>query len=119
MSAESKNTTALLPDGPQDLAGLAEYAPGAVVSRTLAETGGGTLTLFAFAEGQGLSEHSAPFDAIVNVVDGEGTFTVGGAPHRVGAGQILRMPAHIPHSVRAHKPFKMLLIMLRENRKTP
>ncbi len=114
MSAESKKTPALLPDGPQDLAALTAYGPGSVVSRTLAETTGGTLTLFAFAEGQGLSEHSAPFDAIVNVVDGEGTFTVGGTPHRVRAGQILRMPARVPHSVRAHQPFKMLLIMLRE-----
>ncbi len=114
MNAEKKDATALLPDGPQDLAALADYAPGSVVSRTLAETTGGTLTLFAFAEGQGLSEHSAPFDAVVNVVDGEGTFTVGGVAHRVGAGQILRMPARVPHAVRASRPFKMLLIMLRE-----
>jgi quercetin dioxygenase-like cupin family protein len=103
----------LLPVAPSGLAGLVDYAPKAIVSRTIAETAGGTLTVFAFAEGQGLSEHSAPFDALVNVLDGEGEFIVGGTPHRVQVGQILRMPAGIPHAVRANQPFKMMLIMLR------
>jgi quercetin dioxygenase-like cupin family protein len=105
----------LLPVAPSDLVGLVDYAPAAIVSRTVAETKGGSVTLFAFAEGQGLSEHSAPFDALVNVLDGEGEFTVGGKPYRLRAGQILRMPANIPHAVRAPQPFKMMLIMLRGN----
>lgn len=104
----------MLPATPCDLAGLVEYAPGSVVSRTVADAKAGTVTVFAFAEDQGLSEHSAPFDALVNVIEGEGEFTVGGETHRVTAGQILRMPAEVPHSVRAAKPFKMMLIMIRE-----
>jgi len=103
-----------LPAVPVGLAGLVDYAPGAIVSRTVAENGGGNVTLFAFAAGQGLSEHSAPFDALVTVLDGEGVFVVGGQPHRVAAGQILRMPANIPHAVRGGQPFKMMLVMLRE-----
>jgi quercetin dioxygenase-like cupin family protein len=105
-----------LPTVPVDLAGLVNYAPGAIVSRTVAENGGGNVTLFAFAVGQGLSEHSAPFDALVSVLDGEGEFIVGGQSHRVAVGQILRMPANIPHAVRAGQPFKMMLVMLREKK---
>ncbi len=104
----------LLPAVPCDLAGLVEYAEDSVVSRTIADAKSATVTVFAFARGQGLSEHSAPFDALVNVIEGEGEFTVGGEKHRVSAGQILRMPADVPHSVRAAKPFKMMLIMIRE-----
>lgn len=103
----------LLPVAPCDLAGLVAYAPDAVVSRTIAQTPGGTATVFAFAEGQGLSEHSAPFDALVSVLDGEGEFIVGGQVHLVRTGQILRMPANLPHAVNAKAPFKMMLIMLR------
>lgn len=97
-----------------DLPGLVEYADGAVVSRTIAENKAGTITLFAFDAGQGLSEHTAPFDALVQVIDGEGGVTIGGKPCRVKAGQIVLMPAAIPHAVRAEKRFKMLLTMLRE-----
>jgi len=111
--ANLKKTKELLPTTPCDLAGLVVYAPDAIVSRTIDQTTGGTLTVFAFAEGQNLSEHSAPFDAIVNVLDGEGEFIVGGTAHRVSAGQILRMPANIPHAVNAPAPFKMMLIMLK------
>jgi len=96
-----------------DLAGLVEYADGSVVSRTIAETRTATVTLFAFSEGQGLSEHSAPFDAFVHVLDGEAELTIGGKPVKPTAGQIAVMPANIPHAVRAVKPFKMLLTMLR------
>jgi quercetin dioxygenase-like cupin family protein len=96
-----------------DLAGLVQYADGAIVSRTIAEGPGGTVTLFAFDSGQALSEHSAPFDAIVVVLDGRAELTIGGSPVAASAGQMVVMPAHIPHAVRAPGRFKMLLVMLR------
>lgn len=95
------------------LAGMAEYGEGAVVSRTLVENAAGTVTLFAFDEGQGLSEHTAPFDALVQVLDGESEITIGGKPNRVAAGEAILMPAGVPHALRATKRFKMLLTMLR------
>jgi quercetin dioxygenase-like cupin family protein len=119
MSAREKNGRArqgrerLLVAKSYDLAALAEYAEGSIVSRTIAENRAGTLTLFAFDRGQGLSEHSAPFDAIVHVLDGEAQLRIGGRPRRARAGQIVIMPADVPHSVRARRRFKMLLIMLR------
>jgi quercetin dioxygenase-like cupin family protein len=92
---------------------MVDYAEGSIVSRTLVESKGGTVTLFALDAGQSLSEHTAPFDAFVFVFDGEGEFTVGGKAHRVTTGQVLMMPADIPHAVKAEEPFKMLLTMLR------
>ncbi len=94
-------------------AALVEYASGSVVSRTLLDRKAGTLTLFAFDAGQGLSEHTAPYDATVQVLDGEGVFTVGGEALAVTKGELLVMPAGVPHSVHAPAPFKMLLIMIR------
>lgn len=95
------------------LTGLVDYGEGAVVSRTLMASGAGTVTVFAFDAGQGLSEHTSPYDALVEVVEGEGEFVVGGTPSHVGEGQIILMPAGIPHAVRAGRRFKMLLTMLR------
>lgn len=95
------------------LSALVDYGPGAVVSRTLLDRPAGTLTVFAFDEGQGLSEHTAPYDATVEVVEGAGEFTVGGQVHTVRGGELLIMPAGVPHSVRARERFKMLLIMIR------
>lgn len=92
---------------------LVAYQEGSVVSRTLVDRKVGTLTLFAFAQGEGLSEHTAPFDAVVHILDGEAEITVDGTVHQVGAGQLLIMPAHRPHSLRASQPFKMMLIMIR------
>jgi len=97
-----------------DLEKLIDYGEGAVVSRTLVETEASTITLFAFDQGQGLSEHSTPFDALVQVLDGEGEFTIGGEAHTVAKGQIILMPANVPHAVRATRRFKMLLTMLRK-----
>jgi len=96
-----------------DITGMVNYSEGSIVSRTLIESKAGTVTLFAFEAGQSLSEHTAPFDALVLVLDGEGEFTVGGQIHNVAAGQALLMPANIPHAVKAEKPFKMLLLMIR------
>ena len=91
-----------------------DYAPGAIVSKTIAKTATATMTLFAFDAGQGLSEHSAPFDAYVMVLDGSTRLTIGGEKVTARAGETVRMPANIPHAVHAPKPFKMLLLMLRE-----
>lgn len=92
---------------------LVQYQPGAVVSRTLIDKKIGTLTLFAFDDGQGLSEHTAPFDACVQIVDGAADITIAGEVQRVSAGQMIIMPANIPHALRAAGKFKMLLVMIR------
>ena len=92
---------------------LAAYQDGAVVSRTLLKRGGGTVTLFAFDEGQSLSEHTTPFDAIAHVLEGEALITIAGAPLKVGAGEMVLMPASQPHAVMATTRFKMLLTMMR------
>lgn len=89
------------------------YQPGSVVSRTLIDKKIGTLTLFAFDAGQGLSEHTAPFDAVVEVLDGTAAVTIDGTLHQVAAGQMIIMPANLPHSLKAEVPFKMLLVMIR------
>lgn len=93
---------------------MTTYAPGSVVSRTLLDHPAGTLTLFSFDADQGLSEHTAPYDATVLILDGEARITIEGNPRTVTAGQMVIMPAGIPHSLRAVKPFKMLLIMIRQ-----
>jgi quercetin dioxygenase-like cupin family protein len=95
------------------LSSLVEYAPGSVVSRTLVKSNAGTLTLFAFDAGQGLSEHSAPFNALVQVVEGEVALTIGGQPVPARAGEIVLMPANVPHALHASTRFKMLLTMIR------
>lgn len=100
-----------------DLKALVDVADGAVVSRTLLQKETGNITMFAFDQGQGLSEHTSPFDAVVEVVEGEGTFIIDGEPQTVKAGEMLIMPANIPHDVQAAAaPFKMLLIMIRSEK---
>jgi len=90
-----------------------EYANGSVVSKTLIKKDIGNVTLFAFDEGQGLSEHTAPFDAVVYILDGEAKITIGGQPQDVVGGEMLIMPANISHALHAKAPFKMLLVMIR------
>lgn len=97
----------------RNLAGLISYQEGSVVSRTLIDKKIGTITVFAFDEGQGLSEHTAPYDAFVQVVDGEAEITIAGTPHRLRSGEIIIMPANHPHAVKALTQFKMLLVMIR------
>jgi quercetin dioxygenase-like cupin family protein len=92
---------------------LVAYNEGSVVSKTLIDKKIGTVTMFSFDAGQGLSEHTAPFDAFVQVVDGEAEVTINGLLQTVAAGQIIIMPANIPHELKAIKPFKMLLVMIR------
>ncbi len=89
------------------------YVPGSIVSRTIARNKGGSLTLFAFDAGQELSEHTAPFDAFVQVLDGSVELTIGGQPVEAQAGETVLMPAGVPHAVHARERFKMLLSMVR------
>jgi quercetin dioxygenase-like cupin family protein len=96
-----------------DLEGMVKYQAGSIVSRTLIDKKTGTVTLFAFEAGQGLSEHTAPFDAMVCVVDGEAEISISGSPLRVKKGEMVIMPANEPHAVRAVQKFKMMLIMIR------
>lgn len=95
------------------VAELVGYNAGAVVSRTIVQNGAGNITLFAFDAGQGLSEHTAPFDAFVQVLDGRARITIGGKAVELGAGEVVLMPASVPHAVQALQRFKMLLVMLR------
>jgi quercetin dioxygenase-like cupin family protein len=95
------------------LDGLIAYQAGAVVSRTVIDKPVGTVTLFAFDKGQGLSEHTAPFDALVNVIDGEVEITISGKPFKVKAGEMLIMPANDPHALKALTRFKMMLVMIK------
>ncbi len=109
----STTKRAPLLSGPQPLAGLIDYQEGAIVSRTLIQQPAGTVTLFAFAEGEGLSEHTAPYDALFYVVEGEATVEVDGERYQVPAGHVILLPAHRPHAVEAPGAFKALLIMIR------
>jgi len=88
-----------------------DYAPNSIVSSTVADNDAGTMTVFAFDTGQRLSTHSAPYDAHAYVLDGEALITVDNEPYTVAAGQMIVMPANVPHSVEAARRFKMLLVM--------
>ncbi|WP_321211341.1 cupin domain-containing protein [Methanothermobacter sp. DP] len=92
---------------------LIDYQDDSVVSREIIRKDTGTVTLFAFDRGQGLSEHTAPFDAMVQVIEGEAEITISGEKNRVAAGEMIIMPANEPHAVMAVEPFKMLLTMIR------
>ena len=94
-------------------ASFIDYQEGSVVSKTLLQQPTGTVTLFAFAEGQGLSEHSAPFDAMVVVLDGKAEIIIAGTPNVVSAGEMIIMPANEPHALQALEKYKMLLIMIK------
>lgn len=95
---------------------MLKYQPGAVVSREIIRKEAGTVTLFAFDKGQGLSEHTAPFDALVYIVDGRAKITISGKPSIVKKGEIIIMPAHKPHALKAEQKFKMLLVMILSKR---
>lgn len=92
---------------------LVSYQDGAVVSRIVVKRETGSVTLFAFDAGQELSEHTAPYDALVQILDGEAAITVAGRPYRLGAGEMILLPAHQPHALQAVSRFKMLLTMIR------
>ena len=103
----------LPPSEPLTLDSLIKPTAHGISSRILGKTGGGNMTLFAFDEGQGLTEHTSPFDAFVLVLDGALTLTIGGTPVRATPGTIVRMPAAVPHAVDAREAARMLLIMLK------
>jgi quercetin dioxygenase-like cupin family protein len=92
---------------------MVDYQTGSIVSRTVIDRPAGTLTLFAFAKGQGLSEHTAPFDALVQVLDGEAEITISGKPLLVKKGEMVIMPANAPHALMAVNRFKMMLVMIK------
>ncbi|MFH1370756.1 MAG: cupin domain-containing protein [Planctomycetota bacterium] len=98
---------------PAMLAELVSYADDSIVSKTIIDKSVGTITLFAFDRSQQLSEHTAPYDAVVQVLDGKADLTIGGKHTNVSMGQIIIMPANVPHAVAAKEKFKMLLIMIR------
>jgi quercetin dioxygenase-like cupin family protein len=113
-SDEQQGGTADLPPAlPVHLSALVDYQRGAVVSRTLKKGQAGTFTVFAFDEGESLSEHTAPFDAFVLVLDGKVELTIGGRPVIAQAGETVLMPANVPHALRAPERFKMALLMIR------
>ena len=92
-----------------------EYSEGGIVSKTVLKKQTGNISLFSFDKGEALSEHTAPFDAVIQVVDGKGEITIGGTPYFVETGETIIMPANISHSVKAVERFKMVLTMIRSN----
>jgi len=98
---------------PFNPADAVDYSSGSVVSKTIVKKETGNITLFSFDAGQGLSEHTAPFDAVVHVLDGQAEVTIGGKKKAVSAGQMLIMPADVPHALHASERFKMMLTMIR------
>lgn len=98
----------------QVLADLVAYQAGSVVSRKILGRKKGNVTLFAFGEGEGLTEHTSPYDALVVILDGTAEIRVGGEDHTVSAGETLTLPATIPHALHAREPFKMMLVMIRD-----
>lgn len=112
MSKEPQKRT-LDPSTPVHLGAMVDYAEASIVSRILAKNSAGNVTLFSFDQGQSLSEHSTPFDALVQVIEGKVELVIGGKPLTAKAGEVVLMPANIPHAVNAAERFKMLLIMLK------
>ena len=110
---KSQKDTGLLLGQVAKLVDLVNYQEGSVVSRTIIDKDTGTLTLFAFDEGQGLSEHTTPFDALVHVIDGEAEVTISGKSLKLIEGEMVIMPANQPHALRAIKKFKMMLVMIK------
>lgn len=113
MTNQQPQTTQLPSAEAVSLVDLVAYQDGGIVSKTLVRNDAGNLTLFAFDVGQGLSEHTAPYEAVVQVLEGAGEFTIAGKTISANGGQTVLMPAHAPHSVQAPERFKMLLIMIR------
>ena len=95
--------------------GSVDYSEGGIVSKTVLKKQTGNISLFSFDKGEALSEHTAPFDAMIQVVDGQGEVTIGGKPYMVSAGETIIMPANISHSVKAVEKFKMVLTMIRSS----
>jgi quercetin dioxygenase-like cupin family protein len=99
---------------PTSLKDMVTYQKGSIVSRMLINKSSGTVTLFAFDEGEGLSEHSAPYDALLVILEGMAEVTIGGSPYQLEKDQTIHLPARVPHAVKAITPFKMMLVMIHE-----
>jgi len=113
--SQNKNSTEIKfgPAQAAPIATLVDYQTGAIVSREIVKSATGRITLFAFDEGEGLSEHTSPFNALVQIIEGEAEIIISGQPHRVEAGELILMPAQQPHALKALKRFKMILTMIR------
>lgn len=109
-----KDNTNLTPAENHKLCDLVEYSKDSVVSRTIHKSGAATMTIFAFDKGQELSEHTTPFNAFVQVLDGEVELIIGGKPVKTAKGELTLMPANVPHAVKCEVPFKMLLTMIKD-----
>lgn len=110
---DDKNTQNIIGQVKQ-LSAMAAYQEGSVVSREIIKKDVGSVTIFAFDKGQGLSEHTAPFDALVNIIDGEAEIIISGSPNRLKTGDFIIMPANKPHSLYAVEKFKMVLTMIKK-----
>ena len=110
---ETKNRSEIPTANTVELGNIVSYQAGAVVSRAIVSRKTGTITLFAFDAGQGLSEHTAPFDALVHVLEGKAEIAIKGEPFQLSGGEAILLPANHPHAVRATSRFKMLLVMIR------
>ena len=113
MSEEPKNEHALNGGEPHLLTQMVDYLPGGIISRSLLKKPTGNITLFAFDRGEGLSEHTAPFDAILYMLEGKAEIFVGDKRAEGSEDDVILLPAGVPHSVRALSPFKMMLILIR------
>lgn len=113
MSDTQPSRGVITPGKSEPLADLLALQPHSIASRVIARSTGGNVTLFAIDAGEGLSEHSAPFDALVIVLEGEMRITIGGEGVTVGAGSTVLMPANVPHALEASSPARMLLVMLK------
>lgn len=113
MASQRKGTDPNVVATPFAYRELVNYQDGSIVSRTLIDKDPGTITVFAFDKGQNLSEHTAPYDALVEVVEGRGVVTIEGKEFTVTEGQQIIMPANVPHAVAATEKFKMVLVMIR------
>ena len=113
MQNDNTKDTKFTPAQAIHAAGLVDYQSGSIVSREILKKGTGKITLFAFDADEGLSEHTSPFDALVQVLEGEVDITIAGQLQRVTEGQLILMPAHQPHALKAVKRFKMILTMIR------
>ena len=115
ITTQEKNSTGARfePAAAVRLAALVDYQSGAIVSREIIKGATGKVVLFAFDAGEGLSEHTSPFNALVQIVEGEAEITIAGQPHRVAAGELILMPAQQPHALKANRRFKMVLTLIR------
>jgi quercetin dioxygenase-like cupin family protein len=110
---QNSNEIKFAPAQAMPIGGLVDYQDGSIVSREIVKGATGRVTLFAFDEGEGLSEHTSPFNALVQILEGEAEITSASQPHHVKAGELILMPAQQPHALKAIKRFKMILTMIR------